>query len=79
MSDDDETPVVRPAIRTSSEAEAFTDLQLALSAAAEECGRAAEGIDQVADADRADVVALFRRRVAAVKDRLVELLEGLGH
>jgi hypothetical protein len=77
---DDDTPPARPP-RTpiSREAELIFDVQLAFIQLAEDCGRAAGRLDTLAGGDRADVLALLRRRLGEVKDHLAELLEGLGH
>lgn len=75
----DDTPVRSgPPAPASAEAETLSDLQLAFISLAEDSGRAAHRIDQVPAADRADVLALWSRRVASVRDRLSVLLEELG-
>lgn len=77
----DETPVVQrhAPVDGSAEAEALCNIQLCLVQLGEDSGRAAARIDKVPAADRADLLALYRRRLTKVTDQLRELLDGLPH
>lgn len=77
VADDDDTPPPTRA-RSSPDVVGLSDIQLALLQLAEDSGRAAERLDQVPDADRADVLALYARRLRAVTEHLRELLEQLS-
>jgi hypothetical protein len=76
----DDTPVrAHVPVAVSAEAEALSNIQLTLIQLAEDSGRAAARLDKVPDADRADLLALYCRRVGEVSDHLRQLLDGLPH
>lgn len=74
---DDDTPTRPPPRSLSPAAEAFTDLQLCFLEFARDSGLAAARVDKMETADRADVLALFRRRGEALVKQLVDLFEKL--
>jgi len=72
-SDDDETPTGPPPPPASADARALVDVELALLQLGAESGRIAALVDEVAGADRPDLLSLYRRRVLEVRDELDEL------
>jgi len=79
LDDDDDTPASRPTTTSvTAEADVLGHIQLCFIQLAEDTGRAAGRLPELADADRADVLSLYRRRVEAVTARLQALVDQLA-